>query len=242
MSRLGEEIRNLCHDNDLSLSQACKLAGIKYSTLHAQISNDREIPFSTIDKLSAALNIPLSQFSETPHAPHNKNSADILNHVNAAQALADLMAEQVAAMAEMGYQIGTDDVLDWLTANNNRLVNCDWLIERINLYYPAQVGDSIPRPYRIGAQSLSSKYFHMLNTTSYSDVMDKFDQTSREEIIQAHLDVADMKYLITDRKIDAISDDGRVRGTYRRLLAPVVDEEGRRLTLAFSKLTHFSSR
>ena len=64
---LGDSILKACKSRDISLSRACTLANIRYSTLHSQIHNQREIPFSTIDKLAAALNLPIGYFSS--HKP-----------------------------------------------------------------------------------------------------------------------------------------------------------------------------
>ena len=61
---LGDNILKACKTRGVSLARACSLAGLRYSTLHSQIHNGREIPFSTIDKLSAALNLPIGYFSE----------------------------------------------------------------------------------------------------------------------------------------------------------------------------------
>lgn len=240
---LGIAILDACKMRGHSLFQLCAAAGLKYSTLHAQIRNGREIPFSTVERLANALALPIEHFASAPISIESSHfQSSTLLGTKATRALADLVTEQVAAMSELNYRISTDDVLDWLAANDSRLVNHGWLIDKINLYYPAQPDDEIPRPYKIGEQSLSSRYFRMLSVDSYAAVMSKFDAASRREIIQAHLDVAGKKYLITDRKIDAISEEGRIHGTYRRLLAPVTTADGQRFTLAFSKLTHFPGR
>ena len=61
---IGQKVLDLCKLKGLTLRAACQASGLKYSTLHAQISNRRPIPFKTIDKLSRKLNVPLSYFSE----------------------------------------------------------------------------------------------------------------------------------------------------------------------------------
>ena len=238
---LGERILNACKARGTSLAAVCKKADLRYSTLHSQIHNGREIPFSTIDSLASALSLPLSHFSKDP-APMTfepVQNAEALQ-VETARLLSDLVNKQVAAMTSHGYQVTIDDMLDWLTANNNRLVNCKELLEWVILYHPVKPGDSTPMPYRIGPKSLSARYFRILGVDSYMDVINNYDEATRKEIVAAHLECADKPYLIKDKKIDTVSDGIRIRGTYRRLLAPVTDVDGKRLTLGFSKLTHFA--
>lgn len=237
---LGTLILSACQMRNLSLAATCKKAGLRYSTLHAQIHNKRAIPFATIDRLAQALALPLSHFSENtapmsfePTEPNNEAQ------IEAARVMSDRVFRQVNS-ANDTYQFSLDDVLDWLIANNSTLVNCKELIEWVNLFLPAKPGDRIPNLYRIGPKSLSAKYFQILSVETYNEVMECYEEKTRQEIIQAHLDCADKPYLITDRKIDTVSKGLRIKGTYRRLLAPVTDVDGKKLTLAFSKLTHFA--
>lgn len=67
----GQKILKACKIRGLSLSKACAIAGINYSTLHSQIGNQRQIPFSTVDRFRVALNFPIG-FSI------NKNT--LINH------------------------------------------------------------------------------------------------------------------------------------------------------------------
>jgi transcriptional regulator with XRE-family HTH domain len=238
---LGDLILSACKSRGLSLAAVCKQAGLRYSTLHSQIHNHREIPFTSIDRLATALNLPLSHFSgnQSPMTFEPVPNANTLQ-VETARLLSDLVNKQVAAMTSHGYQVSIDDMLDWLIANNNQLVNCKELIDWVNLYLPTKPGDRIPTPYRIGSKSLSAKYFRILEVKTYTEVINCYDDKARQEIVQAHIDCADKPYLIMDKKIDTVSDGIRIRGTYRRLLAPVRDVDGKKLTLGFSKLTHFT--
>ena len=239
---LGDLILKACKSRGQSLAAICKKAGLRYSTLHSQIHNRREIPFSTVDRIATALNLPLSHFSASP-APMSFEPAPNANtlQIETARLLSELVNKQVAAMTNHGYHVSIDDMLDWLTANNNTLVNCKELIDWVNLYLPAKPGDLAPTPYRIGPKSLSAKYFRILEVETYMEVINSYDEATRQEIIKAHLDCADKPYTITDKKIDTVSDGIRIKGTYRRLLAPITDVDGKKLTLGFSKLTHFAS-
>ncbi|WP_322867693.1 hypothetical protein U5922_016660 [Aquicoccus sp. G2-2] len=142
----------------------------------------------------------------------------------------------------MGHQAGLDDVLDWLITNEGRLVNIDWLIEQVDLFYPAQKGDHMLRPYRIGSHSLAARYFRLLDTSDYTNTVSKFDRTFRDELVEAHLEASRKRYAISEMAINVEIDGARVKGTYRRLLAPVKTKDGTPLILLFSKLTQFTGR
>ncbi|MEZ5715385.1 MAG: helix-turn-helix transcriptional regulator [Paracoccaceae bacterium] len=240
---VGENILKACKLRGLSLSRACSLADLRYSTLHSQISNGREIPFSTIDKLALALNMPLGYFSAHEPAIRIEPTADATpGQAKAARVLADQLQRETTALSDWGAQIGLEEVLDWLLSTGNRLVKHDWLIESVDLFYPVAKGDTMLHPYRIGANSLATRYFRLLGARNYNDVVGKFHRTFIESLIEAHLDASTRRYAITDVKIDEVVDGARITGTYRRLLAPVTDAKGDRFTLLFSKLAQFTAR
>lgn len=229
---LGAQLIEACRKRDLSLAAACRAADLKYSTLHAQISKGRAIPFVTIDRLARVLDLPLSYFAI---GAHDRDAA-----LDAGETPAALTSARTGRIDEKGLRLTTDYILDWLAANDARMTGDEPFIDHINLYYPAGPDDDIPRPYRIGPQSLTARYFHLLSIDRYSDVIAQFDVTSRAEIIRSHREVQNRDYLVTDHKIDALTENGRIRGTYRRVLAPVVMQGEQSLILQFSKLTHFS--
>ena len=240
---LGETILKACKTRGVSLSRACDLAGLRYSTLHSQIHNNREIPFSSIDRISAALNLPLGYFSS--HEPAIRIEPDEEAsplQSRAARALSDLLQRQVAALADWGYQIGIEDVLDWLLANDSHMIKDDWLIERVDLFYPVKPGDKMLRPYRIGKQSLAARYFRLLGTEDYNEVVSKFDRHFLDNLLEAHIEAGKRRYAISDVMIDEVVDGARIKGTYRRLLAPVTSADGQPLMLLFSKLAQFTAR
>lgn len=240
---VGENILKACKARGLSLARACALADLRYSTLHSQISNGREIPFSTIDKLALALNMPLGYFSAHEPAIRIEPSDDATAmQVHTARLLADQVQRETTALSDWGLQIGLEDVLDWLLSTGNRLVKHDWLIERVDLFHPAKKGDTMLRPYRIGAQSLAARYFQLLETSDYNAVVSSFDPDFVQTLIKAHLDASKQRYAIADVMIDEVVDGAHITGTYRRLLAPVTSESGERYMLLFSKLAQFTAR
>lgn len=240
---VGDNILKACTVRGLSLARACALADLRYSTLHSQIANGREVPFSTIDKLALALNMPIGFFSaHEPAIRIEPVEGASREQAEAARALAGQLQHETTAMSDWGFQVGLEEVLDWLLSTGNRLVKHDWLIERIDLFYPVAPGDTMLRPHRIGSQSLATRYFRLLGSTDYTQVVGRFDRNFVESLIEAHLEASKRRYAITDVMIDQIVEGARITGTYRRLLAPVTDEKGQKFTLLFSKLAQFTAR
>ena len=64
---IGQKVLDLCKLKGVTLRAACQASGLKYSTLHAQISNNRPIPFmhNGTKVLSAAAIASSSQVFET---------------------------------------------------------------------------------------------------------------------------------------------------------------------------------
>ena len=48
MNDMGRLVTGFCDRHFGGLKRACTATGLKYTTLHAQITHEREIPFSTI--------------------------------------------------------------------------------------------------------------------------------------------------------------------------------------------------
>lgn len=239
---LGEAILSEIKSRGISLTQLCKMSGLRYSTLHSQIHNGREIPFTTVDKIAGALNLPIAHFSNRNSEPNESRDLSSALQAETARALSDIMSRQAAAMADMGYQIGTDDVLDWLTANGNRLVNHSWLIDRINLYYPTPEGSDAVRPVHLGRNNLTTRYFKLEKLEDYTTMFKNLDPARQQEIIASHQQATQVPYSVNDQMIDTLNEHGqRVTGTYRRLLAQVSDQKGQNFILSYSKLTHFST-
>ena len=98
------------------------------------------------------------------------------------------------------------------------------------------------RPYRIGSQSLAARYFRLLESKDYNQVVSRFDRNFINGLIEAHLDASKRRYAITDVMINETVDGAHITGTYRRLLAPVTDLKGDKFMLLFSKLAQFTAR
>ncbi len=232
---LGSLLLQACKMRGITLAKACELANIKYSTLHSQISNLRPIPFDTIDKFCAALNLPIRLFSQA------KLSITI-QPISSRSALPNLTSAQVSEIAGLSNEIGTDDVLDWLLIHDNRLVDHEWLLDRVDLFHPVRPRDTALRPHKIGTESLATKFFRLSNNTDYNSAMRDFEGEALGEIINAHIEAATKRYVVSEQSIDQLIGGTRISGTYRRLIAPVTDLNNQKFTLVFSKLTQFTRR
>ncbi len=235
---ISEKITHLCKLKGITLRAACQAAGLKYSTLHAQIANDRPIPFLTIDKLSRTLNVPVSYFSDQQPVFQFEPPKDTPQSALTVT-LERAINEHTKELAGHGLHISIDSVLDWLVQNDFRLTNSDWLKDRIDLFYPQDPDEPMIYPARIGEQSLSSQFLGLKNGAAFEDYLTKVDSTYIKRIAADYAEVAHRKYSVTDQAIDVTLNDARVRGSYRRLLAGVTDPEGQDYTLVFCRLIRF---
>jgi transcriptional regulator with XRE-family HTH domain len=237
MSVIGDRIKELCVRNRMTLSEVCAKAGVTYKTLHAQISNDRAIPFDTIDRVARALNVPMDYFSA--HRPtisiqtSQKNS--VLHERAAAAYTAALRGEQIEMMRQ-GFGIGTDEVLNWLSVHGGVLTNFDALREKVDLFERVHADDDMLQPNHIGRESLATRFFRLENEDHYRRTVGGFDKQIIEEVMFAHIEASKHKYVITDLDIDVCVGRDRVAGSYRRIIAPVKDLHGKEYTLVHARL------
>lgn len=236
---ISEKITHLCKLKNVTLRAACQAAGLKYSTLHSQLANDRPIPFSTIEKLSRTLNMPLSYFSEqqpvfqfTPDASGALPSEMMLT-------LERSINKQAKVLANQGLNISIDDVLDWLVHVDYRLTDFEWIKDRVDLYHPLQKGAVMAEAASIGKNSLASQVFGFSDQVEESSYYEKFAPEDLEAIRLSHSTVKERKYTITDQSIDATVNGTRISGSYRKLIAGVTDETGSPFTLVFCRMIRF---
>ena len=237
MATVGDRINDACGQNGLTLAAACAQADVNYKTLHAQIRNDRAIPFETIDALAQSFSLPIDYFSayRSKLGVHPGSDSNLLHQRAAAAYTAALRSEQIE-MLKTGFDIGTDEVLNWLGAQNGRLTNFDALRERVDLFHEVGTEDTMMRPHRIGKQSLAKKFFRLDDEDHYVKVVGGFDRNIINEVILAHLQASRLKYSITDLDIDVRIGSHRVVQSYRRIIAPVRDMNGRKFMLVHAKL------
>lgn len=239
---LGDKILQTCKQKGVTLRAACQAAGLKYSTLHAQISNRRAIPFSTIDRLARALDLPLSHFSEsrplfqfTPDKDGTPPSAQV-------KLLERSVNLHTGEMASQGLNITIDAVLDWLVNENFRLTNFDWLKDRVDLYHPIETDAIMARPYHVGDNSLSSRMLGFSPDTDLEDYFKNLEPNLLDEIRLSYAAVAPQHYTVTDQNFRSETGSTIITGRYRKLMAGVTDVDGSPFTLVFCRIIHASKK
>lgn len=236
---LSEKITHLCKIKGTNLRAVCQAAGLKYSTLHAQITNGRAIPFTTVDKLARVLNVPLTSFSDSQpvfqiRSGEPAESGEMLvtleRNINA----------QTKALTQEGRHISIDDVLDWLAFEDFKLVNDAWISDQIDLFHRREPDERIGRPFKLGPQSLASQFLGVTDE-NYAEHLARLDNDLIERVSAAHDAIVHRHYSVTDQAIDVTTNGERVRGSYRRLLAGVEDANGTPFTLVFCRLIRFTN-
>lgn len=236
MTPVADKIRLLCKKHDLTLASACRTSGINYGTLHAQMSNGREIPFSTIDRLGRVFGVPVDYFSAfRPDISLNSQGGQSILHARAASAYSAALQSEQIKMLRAGYEIGTDQVLDWLASQGGSLANFDALREKVDIFQPLEGYHTLMRPVRIGRESLATRQFGLENEDHYTRVVGSFDRGLIESVMRAHIKASKMRYLVSDKSVDVIIAGQRVRHNYRRVVAPVRDLQGNKFTLVHTK-------
>lgn len=237
MKTIGDRIRDACKRQGVPLSTACERAGVTYKTLHAQIRNNRAIPFETIDRLSQYFNLPMDYFStyQPTVAVRSSDETSALHHHAAAAYTAALRTAQIDLMRS-GLDIGTDDVLNWLAAQNGVLENFDALRERVDLFQMVEPEDSMLKPYRIGRDSLATRFFKLEDEDHYVKTVGSFDQSTINNVLLAHMQASDLRYSISDIDLDVSVGPDRLVGSYRRIMAPVKDRNGQKFMLVHAKM------
>lgn len=237
MPTTGDRIKDVCKREQITLAAACANAGVVYKTLHAQISNNRAIPFETIDRLARHFDVPIEFFSafRAKFAVQSGGENTILHQRAAAAYTAALRSEQIEMMRE-GYDIGTDDVLNWLATQDGVLSNFDALRDRVDLFHPVDSDDNMMRPHRIGRESLATRFFKLEGEDHYVKTVGGFERKIINEVMLAHLGANKLRYSITDQDIDVRIGDERLVQSYRRIIAPVKDLKGREYMLVHAKL------
>ncbi|WP_049642292.1 hypothetical protein [Candidatus Rhodobacter oscarellae] len=220
----------------MSLSRACREAGVNYKTLHAQLTHGREIPFPTIDKISRYSGLPLEYFSDfRPNVAIRSPEGSSELQQRVAKALEIAVREQSMDMMRAGYSIGTDDVLDWLRANGGVIQDFDGIRQHVDLYHQVIGADYGLRPHQIGTYSLATRSFGAQDEDHYQQIVNGFDKGLIESVVADHMEAASRDYLLSDRAIKVLIAGEHVAVAYRRLIAPVRDVYGNKFNLVFAR-------
>lgn len=238
MNELGRTVSDFCDQHFGGLKKACAAAGLKYTTLHGQISHQREIPFSTIDRLCSTAGVSLEVFrgdrATIGVAP--ANTSDAL-HMRAAAAYNQALRDVQAEMRRFGSDVLVDDVLNWLHRHGGRLTDFDVLRQRVDLFHKLTPEDRIMKPQHIGAGSLVARSFDIRDVSEYVPKVTQLGTTVLENSVAAHLRVQQTRqYQVEDIELTGAVDGHGIDLKYRRIMAPVMALDGSEFTLVFAQL------
>ncbi len=238
MNDLGKLVTGFCDRHYNGLKPACDAAGLKYTTLHAQITHEREIPFTTIERLTSVAGVSLEVFRRD-RAAIGIATIDISDtlHKRAAALYSQALRDVQAEMRKFGTDIMCDDVLNWLHRNNGRLSEFDTLRERVDLFEVARPGDRIMKATRVGKGSVAARYFNISDAAEFGAKARQLDSSIINNSMAAHFKVHQtQRYQIEDVNITGLVDGQQIHEKYRRIMAPVETLDGKKLTLVFAKI------
>ncbi|MDU8928462.1 hypothetical protein RXV86_13815 [Alisedimentitalea sp. MJ-SS2] len=237
MNELGKLVTRFCEQYFNGLKPACDAAGLKYTTLHAQIAHEREIPFSTVERLTSAAGVSLEVFRRD-RAEIGVAAIDVSDtlHKRAAAAYSQALRDVQTEMRRNGTDIICDDVLNWLHRNGGRLTDFDALRERVDLFHKYDPNDNIMRPHHIGASSLVAKCFDISDLGEYTPKIGQLGRTVIDNSIASHLRVQKtQQYQVEDIRLQGKVDSSKYDIEYRRIMAPVTTMDGSEFTLVFAQ-------
>lgn len=235
MSAVAKRILIECKKRGASLASVCREAGINYTTLHAQITHGRKIPFESVDGLSRALKLPLESFSKS-HA--ELAVTELTGSYKKIQSEHSRNAKLARLRAlERGERISTDDVLNWLRNENGRLQNFDRLRQRVDLYHKSEATEKVINPVQIGKESLARIWFEIKDENDFSRKVGNFDKTIIDDVMRSHIEVQNSKrFKVDDISINVDIDGQIISEDYRRILANVTDEKGNDFIMVYASL------
>ncbi|MEP2717657.1 hypothetical protein [Pseudophaeobacter sp.] len=207
-----------------------------YKTLHAQLRNNRSIPFETVHNLSLALSISLDSLIA--------GKSDVIglapqNQMDAPQAKqhSQKLRRAHSEMVRHGRPPDCNDILNWLRSNGGKINFESPISSYVDLFHQVSVTDGLMRPQRVGQTSLASLWIGIGSTAEYEYKVGQFPRSVIDASLLAHMRVQEVnRYSVED-----VTVHGSVYGTqeaesYRRIIAPVKDSQGRDFNLVFAEL------
>ena len=231
---IGERIKEACSISGVSLKKACEVSGLKYNTVYNQIEKNREIPFSTVQLLATALGIPLSYFASGLIDTNESNGENRWDR-------AELANAERARCTRAGFEVTTDNILDWYHQESGVLRNWEWFADQIDLYHKIDPTDRIMRPISIGKRSLTAERLMLSGNKDFYQIVGGFEQRVLDRAMWTHKEVESIPYVVTDEVIDVLIKGQRVNGGYRKVTMSLTDPDGTPITAVFSKLTWLNS-
>ncbi|MEL6170702.1 MAG: hypothetical protein AAFR02_01635 [Pseudomonadota bacterium] len=228
---VADRIDAACRIAGLKLKTACAQCGLNYGTLRSQMRNNREIPASSLAKLSAGLRIPIQFFFD--YSDNDELSPKNLNKWR----VAEFANNERAACTRAGFKVTTDHVLDWFHQESGALRNWEWFEDQVDLYEPIKPTDKIMHPIQIGKRSPTAERLMLAGNRDFYRIVGNFDEKIIQRAMSSHKILDEVPYLVTDEELDVVIKGQRVRGGYRKVSMRVTDPQGKPVTAVFSKLT-----
>lgn len=237
MSHFEKMLIKLCAGTGDTIRSASIEAGENYKTVNALLKRGSDPKFSTVAAFSQYFGVPTDYFlPDNPDLRIETDEGQNVLHKRAAAAYTAAMQLVQIDMMRQGYQVGTEQVMDWLHAEGSVLTNFDAIRDKVDLFDPFEPGDMMLRPYRIGPESLSTRALNLKGKDHFIQEISKFDAASIESILYAHNEVRSMPYLVTTEVRNVVTKSGASDlVVYRRLIARVVDRFNRPFNLVHSK-------
>lgn len=228
---LKQKIESACGFAGLKLKQACDLSGVKYGTLYTQLNQGREVPFSSVQRLSSTLNVPLT-FFETAQAESLPQSGQ-----EARKRMAQEINAERDSECRAGFSVTTDHILDWFHKENGDLRNWAWFEDQLDIYHRPLATDAVMRPVTMGHRSITTERFMLNSTSDFLKVVSKFDKAVVDKAMQTHRQLEHVPYIVTDEDLDVVVKGQSIRGGYRKVAMRVTDPIHGPVNAIFSKLT-----
>ncbi|MCA0963304.1 hypothetical protein [Salipiger bermudensis] len=222
------QIKCLIEASGRSMRDVAKSANIPYTRLHGALSNGSSMRFEDVASLSLTLGVSLDDLARTPPSVREQEAARrILS-----------LALELGDTAKI-YQptIGLESFLDWWHAHGGRLENWDSVKLNVDLFEPPQSAARTIQPLKSGPNSLASVAFHVTDAAQLSKTLEGFSGEYNDALIEAHLQAFRAgEPILSHTAIDQTLPNGeRCIRRYRRVLAPVVNEAGKKLIMNFSQ-------
>lgn len=234
----AEKLERLCQSLGLSLYKICAESGVSYKTLDGQLKHGRSIPLETIDAICGRFGVPIGFFSK--HSPSlgiaPESDADKLSKAAANLIDEAMQAAHMQALRRRS-EIGTLDVLDWLDRTNSQLEDFDALRDSVDLFHVMGAEDNVPKPFRIGRNSLSTQQFSIEDEAHYSKKIGEFHPALLENIKKGRIEASYRPYMLATVEIRAMVGGKWITEKYRRLTAKVFLPNNQELTLVHAVLT-----
>ena len=232
---IGTRIEQLCRHKKLTLRALCQSAGLKYQTLHAQISNQRHIPFETVYKISEVTDTSLSWFASN-EAPSLLAQSDVTP-------LSDALFDQLLQTTKLRHA-QDEKVLDAHSLaliyyrSGGLLSGLTPYLEQVDIFYAPQHGDTHLRVYRMGKESLTSKTLKRTDKEQLQKSLDAAPPQLRMRFLADYQLAAKGEFLYTIESLNANAVDHgeRIRMDYLRLLIRFDSEEEGPLIVNLSEL------